>query len=584
MTVQKILTHFLARNKSLIGLLLASLGLQVTGTLMVPFLVARLIDQGIASRELSVVWSIGGQMLFVALLTGVAGVLGSYFSAKVAARFSYFAREAVFRKVQELTIDEVNQLGVASLLARTINDVENISESLVLFSQLILPAPMIGLIAIYLTGKVSTVLVWIPLAVVVLFLLLTGLLVYKGNRYSVMIQEKMDRMVRSVREFYTGARVIRAFNKQAVEKDKTHTAFHEYAQNMIQLNYLFATLTPVVSALLGGALTAILWFGAFEVANQTMQIGSITAVVEYVTLAIMYVLMAAMVFITLPGAYASLERLKEVLEKESPIQDPIEKDTQLPSQKEVVVQFKEVSFTYPDAEESVLNQISFEVKRGETLAIVGSTGSGKSTIAKLLFRLNEVSQGAVLVNGVDVRLQNQIALRNQMSYVPQKSFLFHGTILENLQFAEETASRQRIEAAAQIAQAAPFIEKLPQQYESFVAQGGSNYSGGQKQRLSIARALVKHADLYVFDDSFSALDYQTDKIVRQGIKQSLRDVATIIVAQRLSTVVDADRILLLDEGRIVAQGTHQDLLVQSSLYRAFAQSQQLIEEGDVHSG
>lgn len=584
MTVKKILTNFLVENKGVTLWLTIALLFQVVGTLYVPFLVAALIDQGIASRDLSIVWSIGGKMFFVAILTGIAGIVGSYYSAKFAAKFSYFARKRLFSKVQELSVSDVNQFGVASLLTRTINDVENISESLVLFSQLILPAPIISVIAIYMTGTVSSKLVWIPIIVIVIFALLTWLLVVKGNQYSVIIQEKMDRMVRSLREFYSGVRVIRAFNNQKYEKEKTDATFSDYADNMIKLNYLFAMLTPIVSALLGGAMTAILWFGSFEVSHGHIQIGSITAVIEYTTLAIMYLIMAAMVFITLPSAYASLDRLKEVLGKEVEIQNPQEEVMKRLPEKSPIVAFKNVSFTYPDAEDAVLSQIDFQVNRGETLAIVGSTGSGKSTIAKLLLRFNEVSGGAVLVNGIDVREQNQVRLRSQISYVPQKSFLFNGTILENLQSANQTATMSTIETAAKIAQAAPFIHQLDKDYDSFVAQGGSNYSGGQKQRLSIARALVKQADVYLFDDSFSALDYQTDKLVRQGIQESLKDAATIIVAQRLSTVIDANRILLIDQGTIVAQGTHLELLEKSNLYREFALSQQLIKvEEDTQS-
>lgn len=514
-------------------------------------------------------------MVVVAILAGIAGILGSYYSAKFAAKFSYYARRELFQKVQEMSMSDVNQFGVSSLLARTINDIENIAEMLVFFSQMILPAPFISIIAIYLTWTVSEKLVWIPVIVISIFTLMTFVLVRKGNKYSVIIQEKMERMVRSIREFYSGVRVIRAFNNQTYEKAKTDQTFSDYASNMIQLNYLFAFLTPSVSALFGIAMTAIMWFGGFEVVEGTLQIGSITAIVEYTVLAIMYLIMAAMVFLTLPSAYASLERLRQVLVLDIEIKDPQENRLAGSTDEAAVVCFENVSFAYPDSEDPVLQDINFQVHRGETVAIVGSTGSGKSTIAKLLLRFNDATSGRVMVNGVDVRDQKQFDLRNKMSYVPQKSFLFNGTILENLQSGNQTATFAEIEKAAEIAQAATFIKKLDKQYDAFVAQGGSNYSGGQKQRLSIARALVKQAGVYIFDDSFSALDYQTDKIVRRGIKESLSQVATIIVAQRLSTVIEADRIVLID------QGTHQVLLKENTLYREFAVSQQLLEEGEI---
>lgn len=581
MTVAQILKNFFVKNKMLTALMSIALMLQVIGTLYVPFLVAGLIDEGIAQKNLVLVTEIGLEMVVVAILAGIAGILGSYYSAKFAAKFSYYARRELFQKVQEMSMSDVNQFGVSSLLARTINDIENIAEMLVFFSQMILPAPFISIIAIYLTWTVSEKLVWIPVIVISIFTLMTFVLVRKGNKYSVIIQEKMERMVRSIREFYSGVRVIRAFNNQTYEKAKTDQTFSDYASNMIQLNYLFAFLTPSVSALFGIAMTAIMWFGGFEVVEGTLQIGSITAIVEYTVLAIMYLIMAAMVFLTLPSAYASLERLRQVLVLDIEIKDPQENRLAGSTDEAAVVCFENVSFAYPDSEDPVLQDINFQVHRGETVAIVGSTGSGKSTIAKLLLRFNDATSGRVMVNGVDVRDQKQFDLRNKMSYVPQKSFLFNGTILENLQSGNQTATFAEIEKAAEIAQAATFIKKLDKQYDAFVAQGGSNYSGGQKQRLSIARALVKQAGVYIFDDSFSALDYQTDKIVRRGIKESLSQVATIIVAQRLSTVIEADRIVLIDQGKIVGQGTHQVLLKENTLYREFAVSQQLLEEGEI---
>ena len=580
MTVVQILKKFLVKNKMLTLLMSTALMFQVIGTLYVPFLVAELIDEGIAQKDLSLVASIGIEMVIVAILAGVAGILGSYYSAKFAAKFSYQARKDVFQKVQELSMSDMNQFGVSSLLTRTVNDIENIAEALVLFSQMILPAPFISLIAIYLTWTVSEKLVWIPILVITIFTLLTLVLVRKGNKYSVIIQEKMDRMVRSIREFYSGVRVIRAFNNESSEKKKTDQTFSDYASNMIQLNYLFAFLTPSVSALFGGAMTAIMWFGAFEVVGGTLEIGSITAIVEYTVLAIMYLIMAAMVILTLPSAYASIDRLRQVLVLDIEVKDPTHPLREDREDDQAVVRFEHVSFAYPDSEDPVLQEINFHVNRGETVAIVGSTGSGKSTIAKLLLRLNDATSGSVMVNGIDVRKQKQFDLRKNISYVPQKSFLFNGTILENIQMGNEAATFAEIEAAAKTAQAASFIQTLEQQYDSFVAQGGSNYSGGQKQRLSIARALVKKADVYLFDDSFSALDYQTDKLVRQGIKQTLTDVATIIVAQRLSTVIEADRIVLIDQGKVVGQGTHEELLRKNRLYQEFAISQQLLEEGD----
>ncbi|HIU74668.1 MAG TPA: ABC transporter ATP-binding protein, partial [Candidatus Pelethocola excrementipullorum] len=483
------------------------------------------------------------------------------------------------KKVQDISISDVNKFGVASLLTRTTSDVENVSISGVLFIQMIIPAPMISIVSIIMTYTVSKRLIWIPLLVIFLFIIVVIEIMHHGNKYSRIIQKKMDHIMRSIREFYTGIRVIRAFDNEKIEKNKTDHTFRDYADNMISLNKCFSLMTPAVEILMGAALTAILWFGVMEVGEGNIQVGSVTAIVEYVVLTLMYLMTAAMVLIALPNAIASIHRISEVLDYSPEIKERknLSKVARTTTGDELV-SFNNVTFTYPDAEAPVLNNISFKVKRGETIAIVGSTGSGKSTIAKLLLRFNDVSAGSIKINGQDVREVSQNQLRDAISFVPQKAFLFNGNIKENLIYGNERAIYQEIERATKVAQVYDFIQSLPDKFDSFVAQGGFNFSGGQRQRLSIARALVKKADVYVFDDSFSALDYKTDSLIRSALKKEMKNVAMIIVAQRLSTVMEADQIVILHEGRVVGLGKHQELLESNEIYRSFAISQQLIKE------
>ncbi|MGK9325501.1 ABC transporter ATP-binding protein [Aerococcus urinaeequi] len=578
------LINFIKRHKFLTLLTIITLIFQIIGTLYVPFLVGRLIDVGIASKDFNQVVTISLEMFVFAIFTGFIGTASSYLTAKITAQFSSDTTIRIFEKIQTFSLSDTNKYGVASLLTRSTSDIENISMSGVLFIQMIIPAPIISIISLVMTYTVSKELVWIPIVLMTIFFIVVCILMYHGNKYSKVVQEKMDNIMRSIREFYTGIRVIRAFDNESFEKDKTDKTFKDYAENMIILNKIFALLTPTVQGLLGIAMTAILWFGVFEVGAGRVQIGSITAVVQYTTITLMYLMIAAMVLITLPNALESVRRITEVLDYTPEILDrKITHSTSIETNSNELVSFNNVTFTYPDAEEPVLNDISFTINRGETVAIVGSTGSGKSTIGKLLLRFNDVSSGSIKIKGTDIRQINQELLRTIVSYVPQKAFLFRGSIKENLTYGNEIATLEELEKATKIAQAYDFIQNLPDNFSSFVAQGGLNFSGGQRQRLSIARALTKKSDIYIFDDSFSALDYKTDALVREALKKEMTDVAKIIVAQRLSTVTDADLIILLDEGRIIGAGKHKELLANNQVYRSFAKSQNLLpEEGETN--
>ncbi|MGM9902427.1 MAG: ABC transporter ATP-binding protein [Enterococcus sp.] len=575
----ELLKQFIKKNKGLTLLTLLFICLQLLGTLGVPKLVARLIDVGIASEEIRTIQMIGVQMLLVALLGTVAAVASSYFSALLSAKFGYQIRERYFNHFQKLSISQVDQFGTGSLLTRMANDVDNVQQMIVLFCQMILPAPIISLFTIGMMLQYSPTLTLLTLVSILIYAIVVYYLMKKGTPLSLSIQPKMDKITTTLREFFTGVRMIRAFNNQDYEEKRTNQTFQTYANQMIRVNRIFAWVTPIAFLLMGIVYAAILWVGGNLVAKGTLQIGTVTAIVEYSMLTLAYLMIAAMVLVIIPKSMSSLKRIEEILETKIDIRDP-----ELPVAKPIkttsdtVLSFENVSFKYNDTAEPVLEDLNFTVSKGKTTAIVGGTGSGKSTVAKLLLRLNETTSGQIKFGDTPIQQLSQETLRSQISYVPQKAFLFSGTILSNLLMGNANASKEDLARAIRIAQLDSVLNNLPDHLNSFVAQGGDNYSGGQKQRISIARALVKPAEIYVFDDSFSALDYQTDANLRKALREEMADKALIIVAQRLSTIIHADTILVLDNGRIVGHGTHEELLKTCLTYQEFAKSQGILKE------
>lgn len=574
----KLIIDFFKKNKMLSSATVIALLFQVLGTLGVPLLVAKLIDEGIASGDSALVYQIGIQMIVVAFFAAISAIVGSYLSAEIAASFGYQVRNIFFKKVQTLSLKDSEEFGVASLVNRTSNDVENIQQVIILFLQMILPGPIIAAVAIVMTYSLSPKLTIVPILSMFIFLMVVYFLMKKGNQYSKSVQVKMDQVTRVFREFFMGISVIRAFGNQDYEKKRTDKTFQEYAENTIKLNQVFAWLTPAVMLLMGASLAGILWIGGTEVALGQLKIGSITAVSEYSIITLGYLVMAAMVIVTIPKGMASVYRIQELLNKDPEVKDLVttfSKDQEI--QKEVVT-FKDVSFSYQNAAEPVLKNINFSAKQGEITAIVGGTGSGKSTIAKVLLRFSEVSSGSILFNGRGINDLLQFDLRKKISYVPQKAYLFSGTIEENLKMGNPSITAEDLKHVIKVAQSDSFIYSQDKGLQSKVAQGGSNFSGGQKQRLSIARSLAKEADVYIFDDSFSALDFKTDSKLRKALKVELKDKAVIIVAQRISTIQDADQIIVLDEGIVVGKGTHLELLATNSIYQEFVASQSANKE------
>ena len=572
----KLMKEFIKENKWIVLATTLTICLQIAGTLGVPKLVGKLIDVGIVSGDQQVIKTIGIQMVLVAFIGTIAAIISSYLSALVAAKFGFQVRGLFFKKFQQFSMKNVDKFGSNSLLTRMTNDVDNVQTMIVLFCQLIFPAPIISLFALVMTFSYSVSLAWVTLASIVFYLVVVYFLMKKGTPLSLKIQPKMDRITTTLREFFTGINMIRAFNNQDFEEQRTNQTFKNYAERMSKVNQIFAWITPVAFLLMGVVYASILWFGGNLVAVGTLQIGTVTAVIEYTLLTLAYLMIAAMVLVVIPRSVASLNRLQEVLSEEIEISDPHTEATIAYHPEKALICFDHVTFQYTETADPVLENVSFVIPKGKTTAIVGATGAGKSTLVKLLLRINEVTAGTISYSGTDIRSLSQQTIRQVISYVPQKAFLFSGTILSNLLMGNAKATTEEIRTALEISQSSEFIDSLPQGIESFVAQGGSNYSGGQKQRMCIARALIKPADVYIFDDSFSALDYKTDAALRAALHAQMADKTLLIVAQRLSTIMNADNIIVLDEGRIVGQGTHADLLTTNSYYQDFAKSQGIL--------
>lgn len=573
----KYLKLFLKERKGKVAITLIMLLGQVVGTLLIPFLIANIVDNGILKGDITEIFRIGGQMLLVVLVTTVAAIFGSYYSADLAAVFGYDMRDKIFRKSQELSIREFDTIGVSSMITRTTADISNLQQTLGLIFQLIVPAPLIIGASIVMTAHTSLPLSLILILSVVIFIYFSVVILKKSNYISQRVQARLDHINQVVREAITGIRVIRAFGNEKYEEGRSSKAFEKYATDMIKLNKLFAVLNPSIWLVIGLSMATIVWLGGILSMKGTMEIGQITAVTEYSIITLMYLILATTTSVTLPKMKSCLNRIEEVLDINPEIQDLNKKQVNVKGNTPVV-EFKNVSFFYHGAEEPVIKNLSFCCNEGQTTAIIGSTGSGKSTIANLLLRLHDIDEGEISLNGVDIRNLPQHELRDSLGYVPQKAFLFSGTIEDNLRMGYKDASKEDMKRALRISQADSFVDELPMGLASQVSQGGSNFSGGQKQRLAIARALIKKVPVYIFDDSFSALDSKTDAALRKSLKENMNDAVKIIIAQKVSTIMNADQILVMDEGKLVGIGKHDTLMKNCSVYQAIAKSQMNVKE------
>ena len=578
----KILRTYIKENIGILSLGAIFLTLNTFATLAIPFQISNIINLGIMKKDIDMVYSTSIKMVIILIVGTATGIIANHFVALFATNFTKKNRKLLIRNLESLTIDQVNDFGVASLVTRMGNDNNNAQRLIVAFFQMILPSPIMAVISIFMTIKLSPTLALIPLFTILVFAFAIVLTLFKSLPYILKVQKKLDRMTLVLRERFIGAKIIRAFDNSKKERDKFNDVAQEYTDNYIIINKKFALLSPMAFALMSVVITLIIFFGAMKVLNNTLEIGSITAIVEYSLTTIAALIMSSMVLVQMPKAVVSIERIEEVLNVTSEIKDKEElKDNSyyedILKQNPISLTFDNVCFRYKGAEKQILKNISFSVKAGERFAIVGATGSGKSTIAKVLLRLNDIESGRILINGVNALDLPLNCLRNQISYTPQKAYIFSGKIKDNFRFTNKDMTDEEMIKIAKIAQSYDFIDSLPDKFDSFVAQGGINFSGGQKQRLSIARALSKDANIYLFDDSFSALDYATDAKLRKELKTFLKDKITIIIAQRLNTIADADKIIVLKDSEITGMGTHQELLESNQEYIELAKSQGILE-------
>ena len=578
----KILRTYIKENIGILSLGAIFLTLNTFATLAIPFQISNIINLGIMKKDIDMVYSTSIKMIIILIIGTATGIIANHFVALFATNFTKKNRKLLIRNLESLTIDQVNDFGVASLVTRMGNDNNNAQRLIVAFFQMILPSPIMAVISIFMTIKLSPTLALIPLFTILIFAFAIVLTLFKSLPYILKVQKKLDRMTLVLRERFIGAKIIRAFDNSKKERDKFNDVAQEYTDNYIIINKKFALLSPMAFALMSIVITLIIFFGAMKVLNNTLEIGSITAIVEYSLTTIAALIMSSMVLVQMPKAVVSIERIEEVLNVTSEIKDKEElKDNSyyenILKQNPISLTFDNVCFRYKGAEKQILKNISFSVKAGERFAIVGATGSGKSTIAKVLLRLNDIESGRILINGVNTLDLPLNCLRNQISYTPQKAYIFSGKIKDNFRFTNKDMTDEEMIKIAKIAQSYDFIDSLPDKFDSFVAQGGINFSGGQKQRLSIARALSKDANIYLFDDSFSALDYATDAKLRKELKTFLKDKITIIIAQRLNTIADADKIIVLKDSEITGMGTHQELLESNQEYIELAKSQGILE-------
>lgn len=519
----------------------------------------------------------GLRMLLMALVIMLASICVTYLSARVAALMGHDMRNAVYRKVMGFSSNEYHKFSTASLITRCTNDVQQVQMTMAMMFRVVLYAPILGIGGVIRVLQTDASMTWILGVAVVLILLVIVVLFQIAMPKFTKLQTLIDRLNLVTREILTGIPVIRAFSREKHEEERFEKANMDLTKTNLFVNRCMTFMMPTMMLIMNGISVLILYNGSYAVDNGTMQVGNVMAFIQYAMQIIMSFLMITAMSIMLPRANVAALRIGEVLDTEETIRDP-ETPVSKKTEQKGTVEFDHVSFAYPDAGENVLTDISFCVKPGQTVAVIGSTGSGKSTLLNLIPRFYDVTEGSVRVDGVDVRKMSQKELRDCLGYVPQKGVLFSGTIDSNIRYGKTDISTEEVETAAKVAQAAEFIEAKDRTYQSPISQGGTNVSGGQKQRLSIARAIAKKPEIFLFDDSFSALDFKTDRALRQQLKEHTKEATTIIVAQRISTILHADQILVLDEGKMAGIGTHKELLKHCEVYRQIAMSQLSEEE------
>lgn len=570
------LIGFLKPYSAKLGLTVLILLAQALAELYLPTLMADVVNNGMMKGDTAYIWRYGSYMLAVALLSSIWSIVANYLSAVIGMGFGRDIRNRVFERVESYSLREFDKIGTASLITRTTNDITQMQMVLVMGLRFMVSAPLMCLGGVLMAYSKDPRLTLVLAGVLPLMIVGIAMIARTVVPLFKAMQKKLDQVNLVLRENLTGIRVIRAFDRLEKETRRFKAANRDLADNAIKVNKIMAAMHPMMMLVMNLTSVAIIWLGGIRISQNNLLIGDMMAFLQYAMQIMFSLVMVTMMFMWLPRAEASAQRINEVLDMTPDIADPIDA---VPSPAIYgQVEFRSVSFSYPGAEQPVLRDISFAARPGQVTAIIGGTGSGKSTLINLIPRFYDVESGQVLVDGVDVRQLTQEDLRRRIGFVPQTPILFSGTVAENIRYGKQDASNEEMRHAAAVAQAEEFISELPEGYNAVIAQGGANFSGGQKQRLSIARALVRRAGVYIFDDSFSALDFKTDARLRAALQQETAQATVIIVAQRVSTVMDADQILVLDEGRMAGIGTHKELLAGNEIYREIVLSQLSAEE------
>ncbi len=575
MLIQLLRSHLRGYSRYLGAVVL----LQLCGTiasLYLPALNADIIDNGVAKGDTDYIMRVGGWMLSVSLIQIVCSIVAVYFGARTAMGFGRDLRASIFHRVGSFSAREVNQFGAPSLITRTTNDVQQIQMLVVMSLTMMVAAPIMMVGGIVMALRTDVGLSWLMLVVVPVLVGALAMIIRKMVPGFRRMQTKIDTVNRVLREQITGIRVVRAFVREPAETGRFGTANEDLTMVALRVGRLMVRMFPVVMLVFNASTVAVLWFGAHRVDAGEMQVGALTAFMAYLMQILMSVMMATFMAMMIPRAAVSSDRIAEVLRTESSVAPPVEPVTTLVGAG--VLEFDDVTFQYPGASDPVINDVSFRALPGRTTAVIGSTGAGKTTLLSLVPRLFDVTRGAVRIDGTDVRELDPDVLRHRIGIVPQKAYLFTGTVASNLRYGDPEATDDELWQALEIAQAADFVRLMPDRLDSPIAQGGTNVSGGQRQRLCIARALVAKPQIYLFDDSFSALDLATDARLRAALRPHTREATVVIVAQRVSTITDADQILVLEDGRLVGVGTHEELLATNATYAEIVESQLAAEE------
>lgn len=570
------LTKYLKKYIFIIIIAIILIVLQAVINLKLPELMSKIIDIGIVNKNIKYVLDTGLIMIGFTLLWALASIIVSLLASRIGYKFAMRVRNDIFEKVESFSTHELNEFGVASLITRTTNDVEHVQQFLMMFIRTIVMAPIVSVIAITKIMNSSNSLVWIIIvAVSVLITFIAVIFILAIPKFNIM-QKLIDRLNLVTRESLSGLRVVRAFNNESYQESRFDKANTDMNKNILFINRIMGLLNPGMTFIMSVTTLGMIWFGAQLIDSNNLLVGELVAYSQYAGQVLMAFLMLTVIFIFMPRALVSAKRIKEVLVKDLSIKDPSE-EKNMGGFKDTVLEFNHVYFKYPNAKKAVLKDINFEIKKGEQVAIIGGTGSGKTTLIDLIMRFFDVTSGSILLNNVDIRDINQKKLRSKMGYISQKGVIFKGTIESNIKFGSNF-SKEELENAINMSEAYEFINNKKGKEKSEVSQKGTNLSGGQKQRISIARALIRKPDIYIFDDSFSALDYVTDKKLRDTLRTKLSESTIIIVAQRISTVLNADKIIVLDKGEIVGIGNHKSLMKESEVYKEIALSQLSKEE------